>query len=534
MLRLLRLLAAFACVCAPLHAAAPAATDPLERLHGAGASVWFEHGRLRASGRELLRQLQAAAERGLDPRDYDAATLERAIDALSADPPGADDAAAGRRAAVDRSLSAAALRFLRHLDRGRILPAQAGYAMPVPTSDLDWAAAVAKLAAAPDVAAELDGYEPRFLHYQLLKQALARYRALAARPFAPLPPLPTGRVQVGSRWAGVPVLRERLAALGDLASPLAPVDPEELDAPLGAALARFQARHGLAADGVLGRGTLAALNVPLSHRVDQLVWSMERARWLPDPVGPFILVNIPQYRLFAFSGPTDREEAMTPLNVIVGQSFPEHNTPIFTADLRYVVMRPYWDVPPSIARKELVPALRKDPQYAAKHHFELVRGQGDASPVVAVTAAAIDELARGALRIRQRPGADNALGRIKFMLPNPYNVYLHGTPAQSLFGRARRDFSHGCIRVEDPPALARFVLEAGGAVGWTEERIARELGSGESQPLRVNLARTIQVLIVYATALAAEDGRVLFFEDVYGHDARLAALLAERFSRSRT
>jgi murein L,D-transpeptidase YcbB/YkuD len=356
---------------------------------------------------------------------------------------------------------------------------------------------------------------------------------LAQQPFRALPPLPSKRLRPGETWAGVAALRQRLAAVGDLAAGApADADPDRFDADTSAALARFQARHGLAADGVLGAETFAALNVPFTYRVAQLVWSMERARWLPHPDGPFILVNIPQYRLFAFSGPRDQEAVMVPMNVIVGQSFPQHNTPIFAAQLRYVVLRPYWDVPPSIARKELVPALRKDPAYAARNHFELVRGQADASPVVPVTRESIEELARGALRIRQRPGADNALGRIKFMLPNPYNVYLHGTPAQTLFGRARRDFSHGCVRVENPPALARFVMDAGGVPEWTSERIAQETSSTEGTPLRVNLRRPLLVMIVYATAMAAEDGRVLFFNDVYGHDKRLAALLAAQAAKT--
>jgi murein L,D-transpeptidase YcbB/YkuD len=342
-----------------------------------------------------------------------------------------------------------------------------------------------------------------------------------------LPPLPARKLEVGGTWPGVPALRRLLAALGDLDASLAPTAADAatvpvFDAPLAAALARFQARHGLAGDGVLGRDTLAALNVPMAQRVSQLLWSMERARWLPHPAGPFVLVNVPQYRLFAFAGAEDHEAAMTPLNVIVGQAFPDHNTPVFTAEMRYLVIRPYWDVPASIARKELLPSLRKDAAYAAKHGFELVRGQRDDSPVVPVSNEALDELAHGKLRIRQRPGRENALGAIKFMLPNPYNVYLHSTPAQALFARTRRAFSHGCVRVEDPVALARFVLR--GETTWTAERVAQEM-QAEGGPLRVTLRQPVQVMMIYATALAAEDGRVLFFDDVYGHDQRLAALL---------
>jgi murein L,D-transpeptidase YcbB/YkuD len=508
---------------AGMAAAAAPPPDPLQQLHT--QPLWFQGPRLGTAGRALLEEMRAAEARGLDPADYGAEELHRNVAALES---AAQDAGlAARRLVVERSLSAAALRFLRHLERGRIEPDRAGYHMPLPTTQIDWPAALRELAASRDVAGLLDRYEPEFVHFALLKQALGRYRDLGRQTgLTPLPSLESRTLEQGARWRGVPALRRLLAAVGDQPPPAA-ADDDLFDAPLVAALARFQARHGLDADGVLGRDTLAALNVPLTHRVDQLLWSMERARWLPEPGGkPFILVNIPQYRLFAFAGPEDREAVMTPMNVIVGQAFPQLNTPIFTADMRYVVIRPYWDVPRSIAVKELLAPLRGDHNYAARHRYELVRGQSDSSPVVPVSDAALDELERGALRIRQRPGRDNALGLIKFMFPNPYNVYLHSTPAQSLFTRTRRAFSHGCVRVEDPLALASFVFGAGSE--WTPQRLAGEMAREGAGPLRIELREPLRVMMIYATALAAEDGRVLFFDDVYGHDRRLSALLARR------
>lgn len=517
-----RLQAALAVLLLSLAAVTPAAEPPAGLL-------WFQGPYLTPSAHALLQEMRSAAARGLDPADYGAEELLRAAESLT--PTGATAAALeAQRLALDGAISTAARRFLRHLERGRVAPREAGYLMPVPASATDDVAALRQLATSRDVAAQLDHYEPPFVHFGLLKLALARYRTLAQRTdLHALPPLPARKLEAGATWPGVPALRRLLAALGDLDASLAPAaDAADaaasavFDAPVVAALARFQARHGLAGDGVLGRDTLAALNVPMARRVSQLLWSMERARWLPHPAGPFVLVNVPQYRLFAFAGSEDREAAMTPLNVIVGQAFPDHNTPVFTAEMRYLVIRPYWDVPASIARKELLPALRKDAAYAAKHGFELVRGQRDDSPVVPVSNEALEELAQGKLRIRQRPGRENALGAIKFMLPNPYNVYLHSTPAQALFARTRRAFSHGCVRVEDPVALARFVLR--GETTWTAERVAQEM-QAEGGPLRVTLRQPVQVMMIYATALAAEDGRVLFFDDVYGHDQRLAALL---------
>jgi murein L,D-transpeptidase YcbB/YkuD len=321
-----------------------------------------------------------------------------------------------------------------------------------------------------------------------------------------------------------------LRALGDLApESLAP--PREqanvLDAELSRALASFQSRHGLAADGVLGRGTFRALTVPLDRRVRQIELSLERLRWLPPRIGsPPIVVNIPQFELFAFRTTEDREDSLLAMDVIVGKSFPRNNTPVFAADMRYIVLRPYWDVPSSILRGELLPKIRVDPVWIERNSFEIVSGPGDDSPVVPATPENLDLLAAGRLRLRQKPGPGNSLGLVKFMFPNRYSVYLHGTPAQSLFAQARRDFSHGCVRVADPVALASFVLRDDPR--WTRESLEAAMLAGG--PTRIVLGVPVRVFLIYATALATERGRVLFFEDIYGHDARLERLLASRRS----
>lgn len=524
---------AFLARTAAVFAAANLPTAAVAAQPSGSRPLWFVGSRLGTAGRALLREMREAHVRGLDPADYGADELERTIAGLESSPPLPGEDA--HRLSLDNALSAAATRFVRHLERGRVDPVEAGYLMPVPRTDGDTAAVLHELANSTDVRTVLDRFEPPFLHFSLLKQALARYRALAAgRPLAELPPLPGRKLEAGGRWNGMPALRERLRAMGDLPSSVT-ASGDMLDEATVAALVSFQNRHGLAPDGILGPATLSALKVPFSRRVDQLLWSMERARWLPHPgPGPFILVNVPQYRLFAFAGPEDRESAMTPMNVIVGKAFPQNNTPIFTADLRYLVLRPYWDVPASIARRELLPQIRKDPGYFERERLELVHGQNDSSPVVPFSEAALDELAAGRLRLRQRPGRNNSLGRVKFMLPNPYNVYLHDTPARALFSQSRRAFSHGCVRVENPLALATFVMQSDGQQEhWPAERLEAEMNRESTVPLRLNLRRPIRVMLIYATALAAEDGRVLFFEDVYGHDAKLEALLA-RHARTRT
>jgi murein L,D-transpeptidase YcbB/YkuD len=295
-----------------------------------------------------------------------------------------------------------------------------------------------------------------------------------------------------------------------------------LDDALVAGLRRFQERHGIEADGVLGKRTYAALAVPLTQRLRQIEITLERWRWLPEFKTPPIIVNLPQFRLFAFRSTNDRAADILQMDVIVGQAFPRTRTPIFVAQMKYVVFRPYWDVPMSILERELLPDIRANPAYLDRNHMEIVNGDGDDSPVVAPTPANIAALGAGRFRLRQLPGEDNALGAIKFVFPNPYNVYLHSTPAQHLFQKSRRAFSHGCIRVSDPVALAEHVLR--NAEGqWSREAI-EEAMNGEPNR-RVDLETPIQVMILYATVLATETGRVYFFDDLYGHDGRLERLL---------
>ncbi len=477
---------------------------------------WFRQGEPSVAARALLHDIANAERRGLRSEDYAATTLLAAADL-------------GSSPAVDAAISALALRFQRHLTTGRVSPRSAGYALDVVRESPDPESVLARLAGSPDPGAVLDAMEPTYHHYTLLRLALGRYRDLAARdrPLL-LPPLQRS-LRIGERWEGLPAVAERLVFLGDLEPAVLPA-VDTLDPAVEAALRRFQARHGLTPDGVLGRATLAALSVPMSMRVTQLELSLERVRWLPPPRPgePFLLVNIPQFRLFAFSGPEDRETTMARMDVVVGQSFPERNTPVFIADMTHLILRPYWDVPMSIARREELPRLRKDPGYAARQGFELVRGQSDESPVVPLDDAGLAALERGEVRLRQRPGPRNALGRIKFMLPNRYNVYLHDTPSRNLFGKARRAYSHGCIRIGDPLELARFVLAD--QPEWTEARLDEQM-AGEGFPQRIRLTRPLRVMLIYATAVAAEDGRVLFFEDIYGHDARLARLLRDPASR---
>jgi murein L,D-transpeptidase YcbB/YkuD len=366
--------------------------------------------------------------------------------------------------------------------------------------------------------------EPAFVQYGRLKSALTHYRKLA-HDDALLPVRGVETVREGDRYSDVPRLARLLTALGDLPTAL-PVDGDVYGPPLVDAVRRFQARHGLSVDGVLGRSTFRQLNVPLSRRVLQLELALERLRWLPHaPQGRFLVVNVPAFRLVAFEAATD-DRPVLQMRVVVGRAA-RTRTPLFADAIRYVIFRPFWYPPRSIITNEILPAVRRNPRYLAAQALDLVaRGDDRATPLPA-TAANLGRLARGTLALRQRAGPHNALGRLKFVFPNSYDVYLHDTPARELFARPRRDFSHGCIRVEDAAELADFVLARQG--GWTRERIEQAM-NGE-RTMRVDLPGPVPVFIYYTTAIVRHDGTVEFFEDVYGKDDPLDRAL--RLARSR-
>jgi L,D-transpeptidase YcbB len=372
--------------------------------------------------------------------------------------------------------------------------------------------AVALIGARPSAATSVQSLQ----HYQLLQQALVRYRALAAEPaLTQLPALPTRVIRSDQAYSGAQALRTLLVNLGDMDQPDKPLaDTNTLDADLVAGLKRFQRRHQLPEDGVLGPATWRGLTTPFSHRVGQIERTLARWDKLPDNPGPHaIFVNIPQFKLFALHAMNEREENVLKIDVVVGKNVQRLRTPTFVADMTHVIFNPYWDVPNGIAKRELVPEIRKNAAYLEKNNLEIVSPAGQ---ILGATAERLDAVMNGQLRLRQRPGSDNALGRIKFVLPNGHSVYLHDTPAQTLFQQTRRAFSHGCVRVADPLAMAEFVLRDDPS--WTRNRIEQAMVG--SAPLRVDLPTPIRVYIVYGTALALENGDVLFFDDIYKLDGR--------------
>ena len=503
----------------------PFATSPradvLQDVYGrrAFAPLWSTPSGPTPQAIALLDTLATADSYGLRPSDYrdSAATVSGRAD-------GADGGNANWRAQFDVALSSVVLKFVTDVHYGRVDPVAAGFHIGATRVSLDIAGVFERLAASDDVVQVIASVEPQFFHYTLLKQALARYRLLAARPDLPkLAPLPSRPIKAGDPYPDAAAVRQLLVMLGDLRADEPTAEGElRLDAALVAGLKQFQARHGLTPDGGLGRATYGALTVPPAARVRQIELSLERWRWLPPFDAPPIIVNIPQYRLFAFQSTTDRAAGLLQMDVIVGKAFPHTRTPVFTEDMRFVIFRPYWDVPRSITEHEELPRIRSNPAYLDKQQLEIVAGPDDSATALPPTAGSLDALAAGELRLRQRPGPENALGLVKFMLPNAYNVYLHSTPAHRLFGESRRAFSHGCIRVSDPVALAAYVLRDTPG-DWAPTAI--EAAMNGAQPRRVNLAKPVRVMILYTTALATEAGPVLFFEDIYGYDRKLEKLM---------
>ena len=272
---------------------------------------------------------------------------------------------------------------------------------------------------------------------------------------------------------------------------------------------------------MIGKATLTQLEVTPVARVHQIELTLERARWTPLlQASRMVVINIPEFVLRAYEIDDQGIEIREEMKVIVGKAL-DTRTPLFDEDMRYIEFSPYWNVPPSIAHAELVPKLRRSPGEWDKEGYEFVMGDGSVQTVL--SNAGLNAVLAGTARIRQRPGERNALGDIKFVFPNSDNIYLHHTPSIRLFDRERRDFSHGCIRVEHPLALAEFVLKP--MPEWTETRITEAMSSGTSATLK--LAEPIPVVIAYGTALV-KHGHIHFFDDIYGHDRLLDAALRQR------
>lgn len=466
--------------------------------------VWIDaQGRPTAPALQAIALFDTANQHGLTPGHY-----------RPARPP-------SQSALFDSELSRGLLRYLRDLHLGRVNGNALGYHLSPRTDTIDLPALVRE-AATGRVTEIAHSLLPRMRQYASLQHALVTYRALAAAGLPPPLPGSTKVIRLYDTFPGAPALRNYLIALGDVPQDTADLSADVYTVTLSDGVTRFQQRHGLKADGVLGKDTQEALQVPLGTRVRQIELALERLRWLPrDPQGPTLIVNIPMFRLWSWEATPTRAAAPVDLKVIVGRARGTP-TPVFSAILDTVVFRPYWNVPRSILVNETLPAIRKNAHYLARNNMEIVRGDGDRPEIVPLTEDALLQLAQGMLRVRQRPGPSNSLGLIKFVFPNDMAVFMHGTPAVDLFTRERRDLSHGCVRVEDPIALAEWVLNSS---DWSREAIVAATEGPDSRSVPV--PQPIHVVLFYSTAAIMPDGVLHFAPDLYGHDIKLSRALAE-------
>jgi L,D-transpeptidase YcbB len=481
--------------------------------------AWTAVGHATPQAIEITGDLENAGAKGLDSADYDGGEWASRIASLQR----SDKPAESELVEFDVGLTVSVMRYISDLHIGRVDPGLFHPGFDIEQNKYDLARFLRdRIIRAPDLRPPLDEVEPPFPAYRRTVAALQEYETLAREYRGQPLPVPAKSVDPGASYSAAPQLARLLRLLGDLpANVEIDLSATVYQGDLVAAVKRFQRRHGLEPDGRIGRQTFQELNTPLAFRVEQLRLSLERWRWLPHQFSqPPIVVNLPEFRLHAID---EQNRQVFAMNVVVGKAY-GHQTPVFATTIRSVIFRPYWDVPLSIQTRELIPDIRRHPGYLAKHGYEVVDARRRVVSGGEVNQRILAGLRAGTFFARQKPGPKNSLGLIKFDMPNPYDVYMHATPATELFSKSRRDFSHGCIRVEDPVTLAEWVLRNN--PGWTAARILEAMNGNET--FRVNLEKPIPVLIVYGTAVVSEKGEVQFCRDIYGLDAELEKALAER------
>jgi murein L,D-transpeptidase YcbB/YkuD len=464
---------------------------------------------------ELITAVKNTYFDGLDPADYHLEEAEYVYRELGA----GNLQSPHEQAALDVMLTDSLFRLGYHQVFGKVNPENLDpyWNFRRELGDDPPAVTMQKAMDAPSLLVFLDALTPRGRFYNRLRAALAEYRELASA--GGWPTVAEGEtLRRGASDARVPLLAERLALTGDIADATPYANSNVYDVALEAGVSRFQARHGLDNDGVLGPATLRAMNVPVEDRIMQLRINLERARWVFDDVTEdFIIVNIAAFKAYVVRN----TEIVWQTAVQVGRTY--HQTPVFRDEMKYVVFNPTWTVPYSIATKEMLPRIKNDPDYFETRDFDIKDKSGEIVPADSIDWS---QLSRGNFPYTfvQRPGPRNALGRVKFIFPNKYAIYLHDTPSKALFDQPERAFSHGCVRVENPFELAEELL---GSEDWDQEKIQATLDSLETTT--VYLPEPLPVLLLYWTAEIGPDNDVRFYTDVYERDGRIATALAERF-----
>ena len=463
--------------------------------------IWTRDSGVKTKGRKLLEALKSADEHGLNPANYSIEDIEDRIDSKNPE----------ELAELDLLMSDVFADYARDLSQGRIQPSRINRKIAIQPRGPGPLYLIDGAEQADNLLPYLRTVWPQTPRYVRLKKALAKYRRIAAN--GGWPKVPNGKtLKPGDSDERVAALTRMLRTTGDLTESATGAGLV-YDDQLVAAVKRFQLRHGRNDDGVIGPSTLKALQVPVETRIRQMVLNLERRRWMDDDLGErYVFVNQADQVLKVVEERDDREKTVHTARVVVGK--PYHQTPVFSDKMKYVVINPYWNVPSSIANNEYLPKLRRNPGALARENIKLINASGKVVSPYSVDWSAVR---RVPYRLRQDTGRGNALGRIKFMFPNKFNVYIHDTPSKSLFARESRYFSHGCMRVQHPVQLGEVIL---GGQGWSLKRINNQIASGKRRI--VKLKKHLPVHVTYLTAWANKDGTVHFRDDIYGRDKILA------------
>ena len=479
---------------------------------------WLGGRRVHSQATALLSGLRDARQEGLDPAEYPVDELEQQIAKAR------HSVSSNELAWLDAKLTYTFFEYAAHLYRGRLNPKRISPAWQVASRKREWSPLLEEALAQKNICGLLAKLTPALPEYTALRKALGVYYRIAEEGGWPVVP-DSQTLKTGDRGDAVNLLRKSLERQGDFTTRVR--DASSLfDENLASAVRAFEARNGLPVDGVADVEMLSVLNTPVETVIRQIELNLERLRWLPDDLGRrHLLVNIPDYRLQL----VEDGQTVLQMRVVVGKK-KENPTPVFSDQMTYLTFNPFWNIPENIAIKETIPLLRKDDDYAEKHGIQVVMKENNEQIVDASEIGWTKVSQEGKefpYLLRQRPGAGNALGKVKFMFPNQFNVYLHDTPTRHLFNNTERDYSHGCVRVEHPVELAEYLLKD--KPGWDAERIENEMQS--EKELSVTLAKPLPVHIVYWSVWIGGNGELQRRPDIYDLDSTQEKLFVKRALR---
>lgn len=505
---------------------------------GNNSLYWINNDGLSSQAYEMIEIIRNSRDEALNPKDYNFEEIESTLRRIEQNNNNAEDLAE-----LELLLSNSFLKYAHDLHYGRVRADQINLDLQSTERPINISELLITATSSNQIEETLNGLLPKHPMYSKLKISLKEYKEIAAN--GGWQGVPYGdKFKKGARGNRVIALRERLKVTGELDS--STPNSEVFDETLDIAVRKYQQRNGLYVDGVVGKSTIEALNVPVSQRISQIELTMERWRLLPQYLGNrYILVNIANYHLYGVENNSDAID----MRIVVGK--PQWNTPMFSEEMTHIVMNPYWNIPPSIFKDDIAPRVKQDPEYLSKRGIDALGLQAPEKVLIEATEQVevaenvegtsddidtgeqelseaeiqnkqaqeqyISQVLTGKYRLRQNPGPGNPLGQIKFLFPNKHSVYLHDTPNRGFFKRAQRNFSHGCIRVEKPVDLAEFVLEPNQE--WTQDRIKSSMNSRRTKTVHLN--QTIPVYILYFTSWVDNQGNVNFHKDIYGLDQTL-------------